>query len=71
MRRTPHIASIRVVAIRRNDAIRQKTPFIISVNIEIIPVVTVKDPARNNGVLSKIGLNTPTAHTSGSTNRNL
>ena len=33
--------------------------------------VKAKDPKGNAGVLSRIGLKIPTAHTSGSTNRSL
>ena len=70
-RRTAQIASILVDATSRNDAIRQKTPFISSVIMEIIPVVTTKEPSGKAGVLSRIGLKIPTAQTIGSTNRSL
>ena len=62
---------ILVDATSRKEAIRQKMPFISSVIMEIIPVVTTKEPSGKAGVLSRIGLKIPTAQTIGSTNRSL
>ena len=63
--------SILVVAISRNDAIRQKTPFSISVIMEITPPDMPTPPMLIIISLSKNGLKSPTAMTSGSTMRSL
>ena len=65
------MSSMLVVAASRNDAIRQKMPFIISVSMEITPPLTPTVPIYSTICLSKKGLNSPTAHTSGMTTRSL
>ena len=65
------ISSMLVVAASRNDAMRQKMPFIISVSMEITPPLTPTAPMYSTIRLSKKGLNSPTAHTSGMTTRSL
>ena len=50
---------------------RQKMPFIISVSMEITPPLTPTVPIYSTICLSKKGLNSPTAHTSGMTTRSL
>ena len=68
-RKARQISSIVVVAMSRNDASRQKTPFITSVSIETTPPETASVPICVTICRSKIGLSSPTAHTSGSTSR--
>ena len=63
------IFSIVVVAIRRYDAETVKTPFNISVSMEITPPVISICPTVMTACLSKKGLNIPATQTSGSTTR--
>ena len=58
-----------VVAISRKEAVRHSTPLSISVSIETTPPETATVPTHSSGALSKKGLNSPTAITSGSTSR--
>ena len=60
-----------VVAISRNEAIRQNTPLSISVSIDTTPPDTAVAPSISSGARSKMGLKSPTAITSGSTIRSL
>ena len=60
-----------VVAMSRKEAIREKTPFSISVTMDTIPPVTVRFPSFIHGVWSRNGFTRPTAQTRGSTTRSL
>ena len=71
IRRAAQRLSIDVVAIRRKEAIRQKTPLSIRVSMERMPPVMTKLPSCRTGVLSKKGLKSPTAITRGSMIRSL
>ena len=70
-RRAAHRESMGVVAISRKEAIREKTPFIISVTMEMTPPVIVTIPSCSIGVRSRNGFTRPTAQTRGSTMRSL
>ena len=54
---------------KQKERSRQKTPFITSVSIETTPPETASVPICVTICRSKIGLSSPTAHTSGSTSR--
>ena len=60
-----------VVAMRRKDAMRQNTPFSISVTMDTTPPEIGTFPSISMGALSKKGLNRPTAITRGRTMRSL
>ena len=64
-------ASMVVVAMRRNDARRHRTPLSISVSIDTTPPDTPTPPTEKRICRSKTGLRSPTAHTSGRTMRSL
>ena len=71
LRSAKQTSSMEVVAISRNDAIRQNTPFIISVSIETTPPLIPTLQICTMIALSKNGLKSPTAQTSGMTMRSL